>query len=149
MGYGSLWNDTWAEEFLSSCGKHEVALDFFSFHIYSEYPKLKVEEDRLTQIMPPSFYKESIDLLRQKMKASSYGHVELHVTEWNFSLYDRNLLHDTMFMAPFVIYHTMNTLGDVNAMAFGLLPMYSKKASFQLLLSMGLWSDQSRWSEET
>ncbi|WP_337031148.1 GH39 family glycosyl hydrolase [Paenibacillus illinoisensis] len=118
MGYGSLWNDTWAEEFLSYCRKHEVALDFFSFHIYSEYPKLKVEEDRLTQIMPPSFYKESIDLLRQKMKASSYGHVELHVTEWNFSLYDRNLLHDTMFMAPFVIYHTMNTLGDVKAMAF-------------------------------
>ncbi|MGO4729061.1 GH39 family glycosyl hydrolase [Paenibacillus sp. 2KB_22] len=118
MGYGSLWNDTWAEEFLSYCSKREVALDFFSFHIYSEYPKLKVEDDRLTQIMHPAFYKESIELMHQKMNASSYAHVELHVTEWNFSLYDRNLLHDTMFMAPFVIYHTMNTLGDVKAMAF-------------------------------
>ncbi|MEC0128907.1 GH39 family glycosyl hydrolase [Paenibacillus pabuli] len=118
MGYGSLWNDTWAEEFLAYCRKREVAIDFFSFHIYSEYPKLKAEDDRLTQIMPPSFYKESIDRLRQKMNASLYGHVELHVTEWNFSLYDRNLLHDTMFMAPFVIYQTMNTLGDVKAMAF-------------------------------
>ncbi|WP_405152584.1 GH39 family glycosyl hydrolase [Paenibacillus sp. FSL K6-0108] len=118
MGYGSLWNDTWTEEFLAYCQKREVPLDFFSFHIYSEYPKLKIDEDRLTKIMPPSFYKESIERLRQKMNASSYGHVELHVTEWNFSLYDRNLLHDTMFMAPFVIYHTMNTLGNVKAMAF-------------------------------
>ncbi|WP_150275444.1 GH39 family glycosyl hydrolase [Paenibacillus tepidiphilus] len=118
MGYGSLWNDTWAEDFLEYCREREVPLDFFSFHIYSEYPKLKSEEDRLTRIMAPSFYKESIDRLRRKMKASLYEEVELHITEWNFSLYDRNLLHDTMFMAPFVIYHTMNTLGDAKAMGF-------------------------------
>ncbi|MDF9843658.1 MULTISPECIES: hypothetical protein [unclassified Paenibacillus] len=68
--------------------------------------------------MPPAFFKESIDRVRQKMKAASYSDVELHITEWNFSLYDRNLLHDTMFMAPFVIYQTMNTLGDVEAMAY-------------------------------
>lgn len=118
MGYGSIWNDTWAEDFLAYCRSREVPLDFFSFHIYSEYPKLKTEEGRLTRIMPPAFFKESIDRVRQKMKAASYGDVELHITEWNFSLYDRNLLHDTMFMAPFVIYQTMNTLGDVNAMAY-------------------------------
>lgn len=118
MGYGSLWNDTWAEEFLTYCSERKVPLDFFSFHIYSEYPKLKTEKGRLTQIMPPSFYKESIDRVRKKMNTALYGDVELHVTEWNFSLYDRNLLHDTMFMAPFVIYQTMNTLGDVKSMAF-------------------------------
>ncbi|SET04492.1 helix-turn-helix domain-containing protein [Paenibacillus sp. NFR01] len=118
MGYGSLWNDTWTEAFLAYCRERDVPLDFFSFHIYSEYPKLKSEEGHLTKIMPPSFYKESIDLLRQKMIAASYSQVELHITEWNFSLYDRNLLHDTMFMAPFVIYQTMNTLSDVKAMAF-------------------------------
>ncbi|WKL01959.1 hypothetical protein Q0F98_37265 [Paenibacillus amylolyticus] len=115
--------------------KREVALDFYSFHIYSEYPKLKVEDDRLTQIMPPAFYKESIALMRQKMNASSYGHVELHVTEWNFSLYDRNLLHDTMFMAPFVIYHTMNTLGDVKAMAFWSFTDVFEESIVPLLLS--------------
>lgn len=72
----------------------------------------------MTRIMPPAFFKESIDRVRQKMKAASYSDVELHITEWNFSLYDRNLLHDTMFMAPFVIYQTMNTIGDVEAMAY-------------------------------
>lgn len=118
MGYGSLWNDTWAEEFMEYCRKREVPLDFFSFHIYSEYPRLKVEEERLTKLMPPAYYKESMDRLKQKMDTSGYGGVELHITEWNFSLYDRNLLHDTMFMAPFVIYHVMNTLGTAKALAF-------------------------------
>lgn len=118
MGYGSLWNDTWAEEFLDYCSKNDVPLDFFSFHIYSEYPRLKVDEESLTKIMPPSFYKESIDRLHRKLHALQYGDVEIHITEWNFSLYDRNLLHDTMFMAPFVIYHAMNTLSEVKALAY-------------------------------
>ncbi|CAM3577273.1 MULTISPECIES: GH39 family glycosyl hydrolase [Paenibacillus] len=118
MGYGSLWNDPWADEFMYYCREHEVPLDFFSFHIYSEYPRLKHEREHLTKIMPASFYRESIDRLREKMKASAYGDLELHITEWNFSMYDRNLLHDTMFMAPFVIYHALNTLGVVKALAF-------------------------------
>ncbi|MGM1049078.1 MAG: GH39 family glycosyl hydrolase [Bacillota bacterium] len=118
LGYGSLWNETWAEEFMEYCRKHQVPLDFFSFHIYSEYPQLKAENHILTKMMPPSFYKESIHRLQQKMELTSFRDLELHITEWNFSLYDRHLLHDTMFMAPFVIYHAMNTLGDVKAMAF-------------------------------
>ncbi|KOP68550.1 AraC family transcriptional regulator [Bacillus sp. FJAT-18019] len=118
LGYGSLWNDSWAEEFLAYCKKHQVPLDFFSFHIYSEYPQLKAEQNMLTRMMPPTFYKESIQRLQDKMKLASYLDTELHITEWNFSLYDRHLLHDTMFMAPFVIHHALSTLGDVKALAF-------------------------------
>jgi xylan 1,4-beta-xylosidase len=118
LGYGSLWNDTWAEEFMEYCKRHHVAIDFFSFHIYSEYPQLKAEQNMLTKMMPPTFYKESIHRLQEKMELAAFRDLELHITEWNFSLYDRHLLQDTMFMAPFVMYHAMNTLGDVKAMAF-------------------------------
>lgn len=118
LGYGSLWNDSWADKFMAYCKRHQVPLDFFSFHIYSEYPHRKSESHTLTKMMPPSFYKESIDRLQQKMEDISYGDAELHITEWNFSLYDRHLLHDTMFMAPFVIYHALNTLDDMKALAF-------------------------------
>ncbi|MEK5060589.1 helix-turn-helix domain-containing protein [Paenibacillus sp. FSL H7-0326] len=118
MGYGSLWNDTWAEEFMNFCEEREVPLDFFSFHIYSEYPRTKLEKELLTQIMPPSYYKESLDRLKQKISVPAFRELELLITEWNFSLYDRNLLHDTMFMGPFVIHQAMNTLGLAHALAF-------------------------------
>ena len=110
--------------------KRQVSIDFFSFHIYSEYPQLKAEQNILTRMMPPTFYKESILRLQDKMKLASFRDMELHITEWNFSLYDRHLLHDTMFMAPFVMYHAMNTLGDVKAMAFGVLRMCLRKVLF-------------------
>lgn len=118
LGYGSLWNDTWMEEFLAYCHEHKVPLDFFSFHVYSEYPFLKGETDRLTTIMPPSFYRESMDRIHAKLSSTPYCDVELFMTEWNFSLYDRNLVHDTMFMAPFVIYHALATIGSMKGLAY-------------------------------
>lgn len=118
LGYGSLWNDSWAEEFMEYCKSREVPLDFFSFHVYSEYPYRKSEELNLSRMMPPSFYKDSINRIQQKMEHAGYRGLELHITEWNFSLYDRHLLHDTMFMAPFVIYHALHTIGEMKSLAF-------------------------------
>lgn len=118
LGYGSLWNDTWAEEFMEYCHSGEVPIDFFSFHVYSEYPYRKSESLSLTRMMPPSFYEDSINRMKQKMEHAGYRDLELHMTEWNFSLYDRHLLHDTMFMAPFVIYHALHTIGTMKSMTF-------------------------------
>lgn len=103
---------------MNFCEEREVPLDFFSSHIYSEYPRTKLETELLTQIMPPSYYKESLDRLKQKINVPAFRKLELLITEWNFSLYDRNLLHDTMFMGPFVIHQAMNTLGLAHALAF-------------------------------
>ena len=110
-----------------------VGCPFFSFHVYSEYPQLKAEQNILTKMMPPTFYKESIHRLQEKMALASFREMELHITEWNFSLYDRHLLHDTMFMAPFVMYHAMNTLGDVKARLSGVLRMCLRKVLFHPL----------------
>ncbi|MGG1638813.1 GH39 family glycosyl hydrolase [Paenibacillus sp. NRS-1760] len=118
LGYGSLWNESWATDFMSYCRAGNVPIDFFSFHVYSEYPNLKDEADTLTTIMPPSFYLDSVNKLRSQIGAYEAPHMELHMTEWNFSLYDRNLVHDTMFMASFVIHQALQTLGTMNSIAF-------------------------------
>ncbi|OPA81017.1 AraC family transcriptional regulator [Paenibacillus selenitireducens] len=118
LGYGSLWNDSWADDFMSYCLNEQVPMDFFSFHVYSEYPNQKDEAGMLTRIMPPSFYLDSVNRLQAKLAAHHLQELEIHMTEWNFSLYDRNFIHDTMFMASFVVYHAMQTLGTMTSMAF-------------------------------
>ncbi|WP_336773855.1 GH39 family glycosyl hydrolase [Paenibacillus sp. MMO-58] len=118
LGYGSLWNDSWAEQFIAYCRDRQVPLNFFSFHVYSEYPFQKKEIGKLTTIMPPSYFLDSINLLKEKIGYGQPHTPELHITEWNFSLYDRNLLHDTMFMAPFIIHHALATSGAVDSIAY-------------------------------
>ena len=53
---------------MAYCNKRQVPLDFFSFHVYSEYPQLKAEQNILTKMMPPTFYKESIHRLQEKWR---------------------------------------------------------------------------------
>lgn len=118
MGYGSLWNDNWTEEFIAFCSDRQAPLDFFSFHVYSEYPSLKEEQPKLTTLMPPTFYLDSVKRLRSKLAATALPDLELHMTEWNFSLYDRNLIHDTMFMGAFVVHHALQTLGTLESLAY-------------------------------
>ncbi|MBV6716623.1 GH39 family glycosyl hydrolase [Paenibacillus chitinolyticus] len=118
LGYGSIWNDTWAEDFMAYCLENNVPIDFFSFHVYSEYPNKKDEKDKLTTIMPPSFYADSIKRLRTQIGSDKIPELELHMTEWNFSLYDRNYIHDTMFMAAFVIHQSFLTLGTLTSIAY-------------------------------
>jgi len=118
MGYGSLWNDNWAEEFIDFCSGRQAPVDFFSFHVYSEYPNQKKEQVKLTTLMPPSFYLDSVKRLRSKLANADLPELELYMTEWNFSLYDRNLIHDTMFMGTFVVHHALQTLGTLESIAF-------------------------------
>ncbi|MBB3112426.1 xylan 1,4-beta-xylosidase [Paenibacillus phyllosphaerae] len=118
LGYGSIWNDSWAEDFMANCRQEEAPVDFFSFHVYSEYPSKKEEAEKLTTIMPPSYYTDTILRLREQIEAEGHPSMELFITEWNFSLYDRNFIHDTMFMAPFVIHHALRTRGLIDALGY-------------------------------
>lgn len=118
LGYGSIWNDAWAEQFMTYCRSRNAPIDFFSFHVYSEYPNGKEEKDKLTRIMPPTFYLDSVNRLREQIQADDHQRLELHMTEWNFSLYDRNLLHDTMFMGPFIVHQTLQTVGTMTSIAY-------------------------------
>lgn len=100
------------------CKTSQAPLDFFSFHVYSEYPFTKYEE-RLTTIMPPDFYGRTIERIHGKLQAAQLPVMpELHVTEWNFSLYDRNYIHDTMFMAPFILRHALQSQGRLHSLGF-------------------------------
>ncbi|MFD3261178.1 helix-turn-helix domain-containing protein [Paenibacillus lentus] len=118
MGYGSLWNDNWAEEFIDFCSSRQAPIDFFSFHVYSEYPNQKEEQAKLTTLMPPAYYLDSVKRLKSKLAGMVLPELELHMTEWNFSLYDRNLIHDTMFMGAFVVHHALQTIGTLESIAF-------------------------------
>jgi xylan 1,4-beta-xylosidase len=118
MGYGSIWNDNWAEEFIAYCSGRQAPVDFFSFHVYSEFPNQKKEQVKLTTLMPPSFYLDSVKRLRSKLAGTDMPELELYMTEWNFSLYDRNLIHDTMFMGTFVVHHALQTLDGLESIAF-------------------------------
>ncbi|WP_374055809.1 helix-turn-helix domain-containing protein [Rossellomorea sp. FM04394] len=119
LNYGTVLQKTWLTDFLAFCEGNEVPIDFISFHMYSEYINTaETTSARLTEIKQATFYQEIIGSVQQTLAAANRNDLSLHVTEWNFSLFSRNLIHDTMFMGPFIIKHVLDSIGKVRSLGF-------------------------------
>ena len=61
-----------------------------------------------------------IDLqkIRATVDASPFPSAEIHLTEWNSSPDPRDLVHDTAFMAPFVVMNNLKSTGLADSLVF-------------------------------
>lgn len=118
LNYITVWETDWMQEFLRYNADHGVHIDFFSFHSYSEYWHGGEQEKTLSHTQPPGFFVDTIHKVRERIAESPFPHLELHLTEWNFSLYPHNLLHDTMFMAPFIVKNAIDSIHLLDSLGF-------------------------------
>nr|WP_202128850.1 helix-turn-helix domain-containing protein [Paenibacillus dendrobii] len=118
LNYITVWETSWIHDFLQYNFDHDVNIDFFSFHSYSEYWPDGEHSTGLSNTKPPGFFTDTIHKVRERIANSPFQSLELHLTEWNFSLYPRNLLHDTMFMAPFIIKNAVDSIGLLQSLGF-------------------------------
>lgn len=61
---------------------------------------------------------EHLDYIRQIVKDSPYNQAEIHLTEWNSSPSPRDLIHDTPFMEPFILYNIAQNFNKVDSLGF-------------------------------
>ncbi|MBS4209411.1 helix-turn-helix domain-containing protein [Bacillus sp. FJAT-50079] len=119
LNYGTALEKTWLSDFLHFCEQNEVPIDFVSFHMYSEYiDTAETKSTHLTEIKQATFYQEIINRVQETLSRANRNDLSMHVTEWNFSLFSRNLIHDTMFMGPFIIKHVLDSIGKVQSLGF-------------------------------
>lgn len=62
--------------------------------------------------------KRHLRLVREIVDNSPYNEAEIHLTEWNSSPSPRDLIHDTPFMAPFILYNCLQNIGLVDSLGF-------------------------------
>lgn len=137
--YQHINDEGWLEEFLIYCNDNIIPLDFVSIHIYpenylskeqikdiaskirkdndlikihEEMEKLKriyFSEDNTYQVL------ESANELREKLIKHK---IELHVTEWNASAYNGNLIHDTCYISAFIIKNVLQSIGLSDSLGY-------------------------------
>ena len=106
----------WIKEFLAFCEKKGLPVDFVSTHPYpNSYP--------LYSYGRPCYKDENgtydaFIWLNEAIHATPYRDAEIHITEWNSSPNCRDLVHDTAFMAPFIIQNHLKTIGMVDTIGF-------------------------------
>lgn len=131
--------DSWLSEFLIYCVESETPLDFVSIHIYPENfnnntatlelmqrlengEPVEVIMEELNNINRIYFDENNtinvLNSAREDIERNIDFKAELHITECNASSYNKNLIHDTAFLAPFIIDNVLRTLDKTHSLGY-------------------------------
>lgn len=104
--------------FIGFCSENKLPVDFFSAHPYPTYWPLDTNGNEKMGYMAETSTIEHLDNIRKVVDSSSYSGAQIHLTEWNSSPSPRDLIHDTPFMAPFILYNISQNFGKADSLAF-------------------------------
>lgn len=106
------------KEFINFCGENNLPVDFFSAHPYPTYWPLDTDGNERMGYMSETSTIEHLENIRSIVDNSVYSQAQIHLTEWNSSPSPRDLIHDTPFMAPFILYNVSQNFGKVDSLGF-------------------------------
>lgn len=136
IGHGRILDSTWLDDFLIYCNNNKVPLDFVSTHIYPEYYSLKnIDMDILHDKSVDELLKISMEAIKiyhdkdhtyntlktinNKIETIfTYYRPEVHITEWNASSFFGNLIHDTSYVATFIIKNILQCINTVDSIGY-------------------------------
>ncbi|WP_340006603.1 helix-turn-helix domain-containing protein [Paenibacillus sp. FSL K6-0276] len=132
----TILNDTWLQDFLYFCMQNHCVPDFISFHSYpfdqifydamqldggiseefvwtaeemSKYWTLSAAEDYLSQVIAKA---------RDIVVESGANIKEIHLTEWNSSGNQRDLIHDTCYQSAYIVKNVIDTIDQVDSLCY-------------------------------
>ncbi|WP_456271155.1 GH39 family glycosyl hydrolase [Bacillus sp. AK031] len=125
---------TWIRDFDIIAEKKGIALEFFTFHVYNLARKPKIEGHSLNdsskkEINSVTQFKSimigdelnlsnTIDTILEKSRELHEDSKEIWITEWNGNSDSQDLLHDTCYMAAFIVKNAIGNFLKVNGMGY-------------------------------
>lgn len=111
-------NLNYLRAFIDFCSEKKLTVDFVSAHPYPTYWPLDTDGNEQMGYMGKSCNIEHLDLIKNIIENSPYPNAEIHLTEYNTSPSPRDLIHDTLFPAPFLLYNLTQNIGKVDSLGF-------------------------------
>lgn len=105
-------------EFADFCAENHLPVDFFTAHPYPTYWALDGDGSEKMGYISKDICLKFLDDVRAAVADSSYPEAEIVLTEWNSSPSPRDLVHDTPFMASFLLYNYTHGFGKVDGLAY-------------------------------
>lgn len=110
------------ERFIKRWGKEIVKPDFFSIYLY---PMNSIDEEGSqieNRISPDqTYFSKNLKLVRTILDRGNFKQIPLVVTEWNFSISNRNYLQDSCFKAAFIFKSILDSVEYVDGLGYWLL----------------------------
>lgn len=108
----------YVKEFIKYCSENELPVDFISAHPYPTYWPLDTNGNERMGYMDKECTVRHLDEIRKTVDNSPYPDAQIHLTEFNSSPSPRDLIHDTMFTAAFLLYNLTKNIGKADSLGF-------------------------------
>ena len=114
-----LWKGIWIEEFLSFCEKNNLPVDFVSTHAYpTDYALDPVSGKGKDAIRYVHSLHDDLTWLHRVIAKSKYPNAEIHITEWSTSPNSRDVLHDVLPPAAYILKANLDNIGMANSVMY-------------------------------
>ncbi len=113
------WKGIWVEKFLKYCETENLPLDFISVHPYpTDYALDPVTGRGKNAIRYANSLHDDIAWLRKTLKESKYPDAQIHLTEWSTSPSSRDVMHDLLPPAAYIIKSCLDNIGSVSSLMY-------------------------------
>jgi len=118
-GFGDhVGEPPWGKEFLTVCAERNLPLDFFSTHPYPTFYPFDAEGNGYMTWDGPDRLLVDARGCDKLLRESTFPNVERHYTEWSSSPSPRDAVHDTAFLASFIVDNNWRARGLMDSLSF-------------------------------
>ncbi len=108
----------WGDQFLKACREQKIPLDFFSTHPYPTFHPVDFECHGYMKWDNELRLLKDLNGYNRLLKKYGYQNIEKYYTEWNSSPSPRDSVHDTAFMAPFIVKNNWLARGKTDSLTY-------------------------------
>ena len=113
------WKAVWMVEFLDFCAKEQLPVDFISCHAYpTDYALDPVSGKGKDAVRYVHSLHDDLSYLHQCLAKSRYPKAEIHITEWSTSPSSRDVMHDALPPAAYILKGNLDNIGMANSVMY-------------------------------
>jgi xylan 1,4-beta-xylosidase len=113
------WKGSWIEDFIAYCTKENLPIDFISTHPYPTDYALDPESGRSKDaIRYVNSLHDDISWIQARLAKSRYKNAEIHLTEWSTSPNSRDVMHDLLPPAAYIMKCCLDCIGMANSLMY-------------------------------
>jgi xylan 1,4-beta-xylosidase len=108
----------WGKQFLAVCAERKLPVDFFCTHPYPTLHPVDLEGHGYMVWDGPDRLMKDVRGYAAMLGDSAFPKAERHYTEWSSSPSPRDPVHDTAFMASFIVQNNWQARGWMDSLSF-------------------------------
>jgi beta-xylosidase/AraC-like DNA-binding protein len=98
--------------------ERQITPDFLSVYSYQYTAVVEGEQRYGRKSIDRNYMKNQLAIMKEKLAESGLEVDEIHISEWNFTISNRNLLHDSCEQGAYVLKNCIDMNGEVDRMAY-------------------------------